>query len=190
MGGYELLPNPVPANLMIYNHVARAISPSFTGEANAFGTATTGNEFIHNFTFSIPAAWNIDSMHIIGLFISPNGQIDNASNSTVQQAITNGYLSGTNVGFADILFNETQQEARIYPNPTEGLSILELDIKVKSDVTISISRMDGVIVQQRTYQSINGIQQVPMQTDQLTPGSYVIQIAGSNLNKQLILIKK
>jgi hypothetical protein len=190
MGGYELLPNPVPANLMIYNHVARAISPSFTGEANAFGTATTGNEFIHNFTFSIPAAWNIDSMHIIGLFISPNGQIDNASNSTVQQAITNGYLSGTNVGFADILFNETQQEARIYPNPTEGLSILELDIKVKSDVTISISRMDGVIVQQRTYQSINGIQQVPMQTDQLTPGCYVIQIAGSNLNKQLILIKK
>jgi hypothetical protein len=46
------LPNPVPAAQMVYNHVARAIQPSFEGFANSFPTTVNaGDAHVVNFLF-------------------------------------------------------------------------------------------------------------------------------------------
>ncbi len=190
MGGYELLQNPVPAALMVYDHVARAISPSFSGQPNAFGTATVGNEFVHNFTFTIPATWKLDSMHIIGLFIDPTGKIDNASKSTYQQAVSNGFLPGIGVGDVDLIFEGNQSQIHLFPNPAVDISVLELDIVQPTDVTVSVLRMDGVLVQSRTYSSLSGFQKIPMQLYGLNSGCYIIQVTSADIQEQLMLIKQ
>ena len=41
MGGYESLPNPVPAASMVYDHVGRALLGGFAGQANSVPTTIT-----------------------------------------------------------------------------------------------------------------------------------------------------
>ncbi|MEI7803294.1 MAG: Omp28-related outer membrane protein, partial [Bacteroidota bacterium] len=106
MGGFELLPNPVPATQMYYNHVARFIYPDFLGAANSYPMSmSTGDSFVHNFTFYLPSDWNENKIHIIGLFNNENnlaadgnGVMDNASTSSISEAVANGYLTGTDLG--------------------------------------------------------------------------------------------
>jgi hypothetical protein len=79
MGGYETKPGTVPAAQMVYDHVARAIAPSFGGMTNSFpAVVNSGETHSQNFTFTLPADWNTDNMHIVGLLIDGNGKIDNA----------------------------------------------------------------------------------------------------------------
>ena len=71
MGGFETLGNPVPAAQMVYDHVARAIEPSFGGFANSFpATVNAGETHTVNGYFDIPAGWDENEIHIIGLLIA------------------------------------------------------------------------------------------------------------------------
>ncbi|MBM3419230.1 MAG: Omp28-related outer membrane protein, partial [Bacteroidetes bacterium] len=97
MGGYETLGNPVPAAQMVYQHVARAIAPSFSGLTGSFpATVNTGELHTVNFQFILPATWDENEIHIIGLLIDPAGRIDNAGKTTIAEAVANGYQSGGN----------------------------------------------------------------------------------------------
>ena len=115
MGGYETKSNPVPANQMVYDHVARAIAPKYTGLNAAFGTsASAGASFTHNFTFKIDWNWKVQDMHIVGMLIQPDGKINNGSTATYAEAIDHGYESGQAVaGVVDL----TKPTVSVYPNP-------------------------------------------------------------------------
>ncbi|MGV3631616.1 MAG: Omp28-related outer membrane protein [Bacteroidota bacterium] len=79
MGGFESLPSSVPAAQMVYNHVARAIEPDFNGMENSFpAVVNMGETHSQQFTFVLPAGWDTDQMHIVGLLFDPNGDVDNA----------------------------------------------------------------------------------------------------------------
>ena len=84
MGGYESLPSLVPASMMVYDHVGRAISPNPTGLTNAFPSgASSGETHTFNFTFPISSDWDADNMHIIGMLIENNSDINNGGGSTI-----------------------------------------------------------------------------------------------------------
>ncbi len=86
MGGYETLPNPVPASQMVYEHVARAISGIQKTAANTLnGTFTEGTKRIVNFNIPLPQGINKDSLHIIPILLSINGY-ENASIETLKEA--------------------------------------------------------------------------------------------------------
>lgn len=79
MGGYESLPSSVPAAQMVYDHVARAIEPSFGGMVNSFpATVNAGESHSQTFTFTLASDWDTSELHIVGLFFDPSGNIDNA----------------------------------------------------------------------------------------------------------------
>ena len=80
---------------MVYDHVARAIAPSFTGEANSFpSTVLAGQSHTLNYSFTLPATWDENSINIIGLLLDPQGRIDNAGKATIAEAVANGYVAG------------------------------------------------------------------------------------------------
>lgn len=80
MGGFELLPSPVPAASMVYNRVARAIEPSFAGDATVFPeNVFAGEIYSRTFWFDLEPSWNAEEINVIGLLIDPSGEIDNAS---------------------------------------------------------------------------------------------------------------
>ena len=99
MGGYESLPSSVPAAQMVYDHVARSIAPSFEGSSISFpANVNAGESVISNYSFTLPADWDENNMHIVGLLISPDGRIDNAASTSITEAVSNGYEEGPNVG--------------------------------------------------------------------------------------------
>ena len=120
MGGFEKLPNPVPAAQMVYDHVGRAIAPTFAGLPNAFGSsATKGASFVHNFTFPMDGSWNMNNMHIVGMFIDNTGLIDNGGTILVNDALKKNYAQGTEVA-ATALLNGPDALISVYPNPSSN----------------------------------------------------------------------
>jgi hypothetical protein len=88
MGGYETLPSPVPASQMVYDHVAREISPSFTGQTGIFASVVeVGDEVSYTFNFTLPASWDENKISIVSMLIDPNGKIDNAGKTYFSVAL-------------------------------------------------------------------------------------------------------
>ena len=90
MGGFESLPNPVPANLMVYDHVARALPGGFEGDANSLPTTIPVGQQSYSYTTNIPANWNEDNIHVVGFLLEESsGTIINAGKSTLLDGSTN-----------------------------------------------------------------------------------------------------
>jgi hypothetical protein len=82
MGGWENLPDPVPASQMVYDDVARDIIPSFDG-ANA-GAVIDGDTKTWSETYDFPNGWAPNEMHVILLVLdAETGEILNADKGDI-----------------------------------------------------------------------------------------------------------
>ena len=75
------MPSNVPASQMIYRHVARSIAPSFGGEPLNSNSLLLGDTETICFEFILDPSWDQSQIHIVGMFIDDNNQIDNASST-------------------------------------------------------------------------------------------------------------
>ena len=82
MGGFENLPNPVPANRMAFDHVARHLLGGYNGETGMPSTLASGQSYTHTFTYTIPENFDHNYLKVIGVLIAPDGTIDNAGQSS------------------------------------------------------------------------------------------------------------
>lgn len=177
MGGYEVLPNPVPASQMVYDHVARTILPSFTGQTGSIPTSVASGE-VHSYTFSVTvdASWDFNELNIIPLLINPAGDIDNAG----------FYPITTLVGVEEETLSST---VSIYPNPASDMANLKIGMVENEDVTVRIFDMNGRLVTEKNY----GIQQgeviLPIATSLMNAGVYMVQVmVGDNqINSRLVV---
>ena len=87
MGGYELLPNPVPANKMTYNHVARVLTGGFKGTALPLNSYKKDDVVYMNFEATIPAGVKLENIHIIPILFAPSGLIDNGYPAKLEEAL-------------------------------------------------------------------------------------------------------
>lgn len=177
MGGYESLPNPVPAAQMVYNHVARAIEPSFGGYPNSFpATVNSGETHTVNITFQLPADWDEDEIHIIGMLVAPNGTIDNAGKATIAQAVANGFVDGTDMTASIDEQNQIDATLQVYPNPATTYTTVALNVKGESDVVLSLKDMSGKTLSTRNYGKLTGASTVTISTEGLAKGAYVVEV--------------
>ncbi len=190
MGGFELLPSPVPAAQMNYNHVARVISPDFGGLANAYGaSATAAQSFTHTFTYTLPATWNSNKINIIGLFIDPTGLIDNASSVTISEAVTNGYITGTEVGTTGVTETNTiGDQINLYPNPANNNATITLNLDKESTVSVAIYQVNGALVAKKEYGKLSGGMLLPIEMANFSKGMYFVNITidGKTSIKKLV----
>ncbi|MEI8203387.1 MAG: T9SS type A sorting domain-containing protein [Bacteroidota bacterium] len=190
MGGYELLSNPVPAAQMHYNHVGRLISPDFPGLPNAFGaSANAGQSFTYTFTYVLPSTWDATKINIIGLFIDNTGKIDNASEVSIPEAITNAYVTGTELGTAGVAESyDLGSQISLYPNPTTNNSIITLNLKKASNVSVAIYELNGSLIAKKDYGVLTGGMQLPIETENLSKGMYFVNITidGKTTIKKLV----
>lgn len=176
MGGYEALPNPVPAAQMVYDHVARDIQPSFTGDAASFPAVVNAGE-THSVTFNfvLPADWNENNIHVIGILFDPSGMIDNAGKSTI---------------FSSSGLNEVEAaDFRLYPNPAGDIAFVELSNENDVNVAMRIIDLSGKVVSAREYGIISKGMQLPILTGTLDAGLYVVElnIDGKLATKRLVV---
>lgn len=190
MGGYEALGNPVPAAQMVYDHVARAIAPSFSGYTNSFpATVASGDMHTINFSFVLPNTWNENEIHIVGLLIDPQGRIDNAGKATITEAVTNGYVNGSNAGIYEVNDTQLDESVKIYPNPTSSFTNISINLKASSEVEVSIVDLSGKIMSQRNYGLLNGNTNLPLNVNSYSSGVYIVKttINGTIVQKRLIV---
>ncbi|MFM1931591.1 MAG: hypothetical protein RL226_894 [Bacteroidota bacterium] len=188
MGGYELLPSPVPASQMVYDHVARALSPSFSGLDNAFtGAMNAGNTTVHNYTFVLPAEWDETRIHIVGMVIAPDGSIDNAASSSIEDAVIEGFVDGTDV-VSVVEAAAPDATFQVYPNPAHDQAFVAVNLAVPTDVQMEVFSADGRLVASGTYKSLVGNSVLPIPAAHWAKGMYTIRIVAGDqyLTKSVI----
>ncbi len=193
MGGFELLANPVPFTKMQYDHVARIICPSFEGYANAFGASVaSGASVTHTYTYVLPTTWRTNKMHIINMLINPNGGIENASNSTIAEAVAKGYTSGMEIGtnVTGIQTLAGPDAIQIYPNPAGNTATISFDLKSNSAVTLAIYALDGKLIGSRVYENLSGANDIPMDISGFANGVYFVRLTTKDASSTLRLIKE
>jgi hypothetical protein len=190
MGGYELLPNPVPAAQMVYDHVARDIQPSFGGYNQTFPAvvAAGANIAVHH-QFILPATWNENNMHIIVMLVAPNGQIDNAGKATIAEAQVNGFIYGTstNVGVTEI--EAIDATFKMYPNPASTNVNLTFNLLKESNVEVSVLDLSGKVIANRVYDNMNGASTINYNSSDLSQGIYLVEVTinGEKMTRRLAI---
>ncbi len=188
MGGFETLPNPVPAAQMNYNHVARSIKPGFNGQWQAFGTAATiGQVVTWNFTDTLNAAWNVNKIHIIGMVMDPTGKIDNAGTATIAEAVSNGYVTGT-MATGVAVVNQPDETITLFPNPSNDNSTIYLNLTSESSVQVAIYNVAGELIAKKEYGKLNGGMMLPIESSKFSSGIYFVNVMidGKSTMKKLV----
>jgi hypothetical protein len=190
MGGYESLPNPVPASQMVYDHVARHIAPSFSGYSGSFPTTVNiGEEHTVNFTFVLPSEWDETNMHIVGMLIAPNGRIDNAGYTTITEAVSNGFVNGTSAGIAELNADQLDAAFRIHPNPASEFAVITIQLIKDSEVSLTVYDLAGKTISSRNYGTMSGVSEINLDTTALGAGVYLVEavINGDRISKRLVI---
>lgn len=181
MGGFEKLTNPVPAAKMVYMHVARAVIGTYNGSSDALPNDLVANtEYNYSASIDIPTTWKAKNLKVISMIIAPTGEIDNATETDYAD-----FISGTTV------VQEHPYFSGIYPNPTNDISNIELNLAQSTDVSVKISNISGQQITQKNYGNLNGQVLLPIQTSNFEAGMYIVQIklGDSVISKKLVINK-
>lgn len=188
MGGFELLPNPVSYTVMHYDHVARAISPGWAGTAGFPATITAGQVVTWTFTFTNPGNWNTNKMHIVGMLIQPNGLMNNASYTTVNQAVANGFISGIFSPGSQAF--DAPDNVNLFPNPTNGTAFANVNLNKPENVSMKIMDVTGKVVTERNYGEMNGANLLPIETSTFAKGIYFVELqTGSAVTTTKLIVQ-
>lgn len=179
MGGFELLPNPVPAAQMNYNFVARAINPSYEGYPYNNGmSADSGEVFNYIVNYTIPAEWDINQLHIIGMVFGSSGAVNNASSSSLAEAISNGFnsLPGTDITTKVKEIPQVDGPINLYPNPASEAAIVSLNLKNDATVQMAVYSMNGILMGKKDYGRQSGGIFLPIEMNNLESGLYFVNV--------------
>ena len=178
MGGFEVLPNPVPAALMTYQDVAREISDTFNGiEGSVPATIVNGEIMEYNRTFAIPASvMNLSEVSFIAMLIDANtGQIKNADRIIVSD------------------FGTTFVESHEYDNlslkiiKSNSEIIVNFVSELQNLLSVSLYGIDGkLIYKSKTNYDYNSTYRIP---DAGLKGIYIIKAETSSgiFSKKIVL---
>jgi hypothetical protein len=186
MGGFEALSNPVPAATMVYDHVARAIAPSFSGMANSYpATVNAGDSYTMQVSFTLPADWDETKIHIIGMILDPSGKIDNAGRATIAEAVANGYVAGV----SEMSATDLTQVMTVYPNPASTAATVNLHIAQASSVSMKLIDFAGKVISEKAYGTVQGDHQINVNTSAFKAGVYFVEVTvnGQTTSKKLII---
>lgn len=195
MGGYESLPGTVPADQMVYDHVARVILPGIDGLASSFpATVASGETKVVNFYFDNNPEWDLTKINIVSMLIAPDGSIDNAGYAPMADATTNGFIESavifdgsTGLG---IETNTNDNTMQIAPNPTSNLTFVSLDNEIAQNVSLTIYDMRGKLINSKNYGEISNNVKLPINTTNFETGIYLITLTvGNTTTTQKLIVK-
>ncbi|MBK7360541.1 MAG: hypothetical protein IPI96_15185 [Saprospiraceae bacterium] len=147
MGGFELLPNPVPAAKMTYNHVARAILGGWAGIPGDFPQdIPSGSSYIKAYNYIVPPNFNISQLKLIGIILNPNGEVLNVNESSIDEAIKSGLFTST----GDV--KSSHENISIEPNPANDFAILKMRLLENSDIKVELIELSGNLISKEFFQ--------------------------------------
>ena len=178
---WNTLPTSVSYSQMIYRHVGRSVSPSFTGEPLSSTSFMVGDTETICFEFILDPSWDQSQIHIVGMFIDNDNRIDNGSSTTILSAINTGYVA-CNTTSIGIELNGPNR-INIYPNPAKNKIFIS---NLKEDNTlVKIYDINGRLVLENKISN-----KEYLNISKLSKGIYQIKFEGSDWNEIRKLIKE
>jgi hypothetical protein len=175
MGGFESLPNPVPAAQMVYDHVGRALLGGYDGQAASVPAVITNNQAVnYTFNYTVPATSKRYLMSAIAVLIdNTTGEIINATKVALTAA---GVEEVATIGM------------EVYPNPASGSVTVKFDA-TNADYAVAITDLSGRQVAARTITNANGSQTVEMPIEGLATGNYLVTVSsnGASFTQNLMV---
>ena len=171
-------PNPTPYTEMIYRHVARAIAPNFEGQMLSNTMYNQGDQETLCFEFTLDSQWDTSKIHIVSMLIDDTDRIDNGYSSTINEAVTEGYIAcvssieGNELNGPDII--------NVYPNPTKENIIIS---NIKEELELKIYDLQGKIV---LIKKVNNLSKVNL--SELSKGVYNLKFKGKKLEQSRKLV--
>ncbi len=180
MGGFENLPDPVPANQVTYNQVARVLFTNFQGLEDAY-VGTTNNSENHVFSMELPVDWAVQNLSIISAFINDDGTVGNAQIATVEDAIGNGFTS--------TIDPVLDASISIAPNPAREYAEITINLDEPTEMVMSLGDAMGRIITTNNYGTLSGTQKIGFDTSDLSAGIYYLRFGSGNAftTKRLII---
>jgi hypothetical protein len=176
---WQAEPDPVPADRMVYDHVARAIIGGYDGDAVVPSSLEADEIVTQSYEYQVPASLNPEHMEVVLMVI------DGESG-----AILNGFKAELDVltSNKNVFANEAID---IFPNPTQGATTIKLDLDQPSPVQLKVFDMAGrQIVQQYMGTIPAGETLLPFDATQLPAGSYQFQVyLDSKIAVQQVIVK-
>lgn len=174
---WQTEPNPVPAASMVYDDVARAMLPSFAGQAGSVPAAiTAGNTYSASFNYTVPASQDENDIRVIGILI------DNSTGIIVNAAQADMALG----------LNDVQPETfsvNVFPNPTNNITNIKLNIVEEGDVSMEIISLTGAVVTTQSYGKMIGVNYFTVDASLYPAGVYFVNVKVGNavVTKKLII---
>jgi hypothetical protein len=173
-GGYETMPNPIPAANMVYNYVARKIYPDPEGQASLLPmNMIAGNTYGYSLTTTIDPAWQAGKLNVTVLMIRH-------SDSTIMNSVALPFYLQVNDPKLSFL------DATLYPNPAADEAQISFELQQGEQVNISLTDISG-----KTLYTNNG-QYYPAGHNKTTiamqnypTGIYIVNIQAKNGTKSL-----
>ena len=163
MGGFEGLPDPVPAAQMAYNHVARQICPGPEGQYGCLPTALLVNgSYECSFTTPLDPAWKTNHLHAMVFLIRHD-------DSTI--------LNGNKIPFALKTSDPAISFAAsgVYPNPADQSVTAFFKLDHTEEVYVSISDLSGRTLYQYPMTNLHaGKNEITLPLQHLTNGLYLV----------------
>lgn len=129
MGGYENLPNPIPAERIAYDHVGRQLLCDYNGVPGSFPSSLqASHDAYYEFTYTLDENWDYNYVSVIGLLVAPDG--------TVENAVKSFYLNGDNTA-APLFTSTPKTEAYANLNYLYNIYFHDPDSK---NLTISLAQ--------------------------------------------------
>lgn len=170
------LPSTVPAADMKYDHVARGIFPSFDGVSMFPTTVNPGDAHTLNTYMTVPADWNVDKMHIVGLLIDPQGRIDNAGYASFNDALQNGFVLSTDELEGELI----NPVFSMFPNPATNSTTISVTTSKSENVTITVYDIAGNKIAKRDLGVVLGNNSANFSTASLAKGIYAVELTVGN----------
>jgi hypothetical protein len=176
MGGWESLPNPVPASQMVYDEVARDILEGWAGVA---GTVNVNADDVvsKSWTYDVPAAWDYAEMYAVFMVIDDaTGEILNADERYLWTVSTQDF--------------DNLERFTLSPNPANGAATLNLQLTKAADISIElVNAMGQTLNLQQLDNSFGG--QFHFDLSKYAPGSYFVKVvAGDKVRVERLIIAR
>jgi len=180
---YQAAPDPIPADQMAYDFVARAVLGTPQGEAGSLpSTMTAGQTYSHSFTYNKPSDMNGSKMNFTVLLI--DAQTGNIMNASVDGV----YPTGSK----DLVKNNSL-EITAYPNPVQNKMALDLNLNIDlHDASYSISDLSGRVLQKVEMGTLAKglLHTYKVDASHLSAGSYFVTINSAEGDYSTQFIKK
>jgi hypothetical protein len=175
MGPYNNWPSPVPASLMVYDHVGRALLGGYSGEVNTVpGSVLDGTVASKVFTYTLPATYDHTQIKLVGVLIDQtDGSVVNAKEEDLNLSLGVNPLTISN-------------KVSVIPNPADQVAVINIE-NAKGDAAVKIYNTIGQLVWSSSSADLN-TGKISINTNSFESGNYIVEIINGGIKSNAKLV--